>query len=37
MIREGRTAARINHPSVAVVYDAIEDSGSMTLGVRSAR
>ncbi|MCG5216787.1 protein kinase [Streptosporangium sp. KLBMP 9127] len=27
MIREGRTAARINHPSVAVVYDAIEDSG----------
>ncbi|SDQ47095.1 protein kinase domain-containing protein [Thermostaphylospora chromogena] len=27
MIREGRTAARVNHPSVATVYDAIEDDG----------
>ncbi|WP_345600072.1 serine/threonine-protein kinase, partial [Thermocatellispora tengchongensis] len=27
MLREGRTAARINHPSVATVYDAIEDGG----------
>ncbi|MDF5754737.1 serine/threonine protein kinase [Spongiactinospora sp. TRM90649] len=27
MLREGRSAARINHPSVAVVYDAIEEEG----------
>ncbi|PZG21054.1 protein kinase, partial [Spongiactinospora gelatinilytica] len=27
MLREGRSAARINHPSVAVVYDAIEAEG----------
>ncbi|WP_157530214.1 serine/threonine protein kinase, partial [Microtetraspora niveoalba] len=28
MIREGRAAARISHPSVATVYDAIEIDGS---------
>ncbi|WP_433540322.1 protein kinase domain-containing protein [Streptosporangium sandarakinum] len=28
MIREGRTAARISHPSVATVHDAINEDGS---------
>ena len=28
MIREGRIAARVSHPSVATVYDAIEVAGS---------